>query len=1020
MAEPDKPEWLECVVCCEEINPAKTLRLPCKHCYHGQCMIDWAQQHAGQEITCPQCRAPLSKDTLQELQKPLSYFDMILLPIMLLVMVLETITGYVVMGWQCIRHWVLQIQRVCSRTLVFLDVTARATLAVLSCFLNGLYAYMMILCDAMLAKLCFSMHAAKLMWNKALTQATCCAKVLRSWVRACRVAISFSASRALLRLVVASHCIHNAVAPACTHACDNLQCASLRVFQALRSTLSGCHQAAFEIAHYVVEILTRLCGWGHAAVNALFQVVTRHVVAPFFRAAWEALCSIFSWGKWMVINIVHLIEVLVCAPAREVARMLRHTCQNICRIVCSFTFWAGRVLSAATQATSAFVGTFLLHVQLAASRLWQPVIMMSAWMHKQAVIAASYAKYSWHSVNRSVCLVCTHACGSLHDAGSEMLFMGCQVTEEMAHRSIDLITFCRTQVCDKAFAVFQVMQAICGMMAPICCRMWNRLGVAAQASSRFLCPYIADLGTLFCSATHAISAWGHHIMIETADQLIEVITRCHRQACGAATAVVQTMFYGWQNIHYVVSRICVRSWTLAMQALLFFVQTTQVGVIMIHQYFIAEGTWIRVALQSAARAIAKVGFFVMKAFWFLVRGILEILRTIATTLYNIVYRPRCSVCKTGQAKLRSLCFTCVVDHLVPRCSQCARGWCKIQTRCLSCSIDHYFDNPRCCVCQRGFKKLGAHCVTCFLDSFVGRCAVCHRGFRKLGCRCFTCFADSFWSRCNVCAHGYSKIGTRCFTCCKDHAIEFLRNPPRCAVCSRGHAKLGSLCFTCFADCFHKRCAVCQRGYRKLGTLCVTCYVDQFNSRCDMCHRGYAKIGQRCFTCFRLHLTDFPRCGVCSRGYAKIETRCFKCFKEDYPRCGVCQRGYAKIGSRCFRCFKDHFTDFARCGVCNHGYAKIGTRCFTCYRERYPRCGVCQRGYAKIGTRCFGCFKQYLTDFPRCGVCHRGYAKIGTRCSGCFKQHLTNFPRCGVCQRGYAKIGTRCFGCFKEHVRARLQ
>lgn len=1000
MAEPDKPEWIECVVCCEEINPAKTLRLPCKHCYHAQCMIDWAQQHAGQEITCPQCRAPLSKETLQELQKPLSYFDMILLPIMLLVMMFETIPGYVAMGWQRIRQLVLQIRTACSRIFVFFDVWARATLAVLASFLNELHTYMTIFGDAVLAKLRFSMHAAKRMWDRALTQATCCAEVLSSWVHTCRDAISFSVARALLHLAVASCCIHNAVAPACTRVCDTLQYARLRVFQALRSALSGCRQVAIEIAHYVAEIVTGWCGRGHAAVSALFLVVTRHVVTPFSRAAQEALCSTFSWGKWMLISIVHLIEVIFCwckqaayAPACAVFRMLRHTCPNICRITCLFKSWVGCVRSAATQATLAFVRTFLLHMQLAASTMWQAVIMTSAWVHRHAVTAGDYAELLWHSIHRPVCLVCRHVRGSLHDAGSEILSVGCQVTKEMERRSTEIITFCRTQVCDKVFAVFHdMMQTICGIMVPICRRMWQMLCVAAQATSRFCWPYIADLGTLVRSAMHAIFAWGHHIVIQTADQMSEVIFRWQRQACGAASAVVQIMFNGWQSLHYVVSLICVRSLTLAKQALLSFFREALAIVVSSYQYISAEGTWIRVALQSAARAIKKLGDFTIRALWFLAKGILEILRTIATTLYNIVYRPRCSVCKTGQAKLRSLCFTCVVDHLVPRCSQCARGWCKFQTRCLSCSIDHYFDNPRCCVCQRGFKKLGSHCVTCFLDRTFSRCDVCHRGFQKLGCRCFTCIADSLWSRCNVCSRGYCKIGTRCLTCSKDHVIESLRNPPCCAVCSRGHAKLGSLCFTCFADCFHKRCVVCQRGYRKFGGLCVTCYVDQFKSRCDMCHRGYAKIGKRCFTCCKQH----------------------------YPRCGVCQRGYAKIGSRCFSCFKDHLTDFARCGVCNRGCAKIGTRCFTCYKEHYPRCGVCQRGYAKIGARCFGCFKHHLLNFPRCGVCQRGYAKIGTRCFGCFKQHLTNFPRCGVCQRGYAKVGTRCMTCFKEHVRARLR
>lgn len=886
---------------------------------------------------------------------------------------------------------------------MFLDVRARAIFAVLYSFLNKLHEHMVIFGDAVLAKLRFSLHAAKRMWDRALTQAACCAGALSSWLHTCRVAISFSMTCTILRLLVASLFISNTVDPVCAHVLDVLQCASLRVFQALRSTLSGCFQVTVEKARHVVETLTRWCCQGCVAVRALFQEM-RHVVAPsctyvcrsLHGAAQNALRGTLSLSNRMMTSVAHLIEVLVCWCKQT----CRQTYRSISRIAFSCTFWVWHSLRAATQATSAFSRTCLSLVRRAASTLWQHCNIIFGWIDKQAATAGIYADFLWHSISSSVCLACTHVHGSLHDAWLQILSAGSRVMKEVTHHLIEFITFWHRQCRDTVLAVVQmssyVGQNICGIMSPTCSRMWHRLGAATRATFCFLRLHAVDVGTLVCFAMRSTFACGHHMMTETANQAIRVITHWCRKANGAAITMIQMMPHVWQSICYTMAPIRVKSFDFATQVLLSFARNLQIVVNMLCRYFSTMSIHTlqiaKVALQLASRKLVQMGHFIMKALWFLARGVLEVLRCIATTFYNIVYRPRCSVCKTGQAKLRSLCFTCVVDHLVPRCSQCARGWCKIQTRCFSCFIDYYFDNPRCCICRQGFRKLGSHCVTCFLDRHVSRCAVCHRGFQKLGCRCFTCFADSFWSRCNVCRRGYAKIGTKCFKCSKDHVMEYLSNPPRCAVCSRGFAKVGALCLTCFADCFRKRCAACQRGYRKLGSLCVTCYLDQFYSRCDTCHRGYAKIGKHCFKCFRLHLIDLPRCGVCARGYAKFGTRCFTCFKEHYPRCGVCNRGYAKIGSRCFRCSKDHLTDFSRCGVCNRGYAKIGTRCFTCFKEHYPRCGVCHRGYAKIGTRCFGCWKQ----------------------------HITNFPRCGVCQRGYAKVGTRCIACFKENVRARLR
>eukprot|EP01129_Flabellula_baltica_P012529 TRINITY_DN5663_c0_g1_i1.p1 TRINITY_DN5663_c0_g1~~TRINITY_DN5663_c0_g1_i1.p1 ORF type:complete len:343 (+),score=29.51 TRINITY_DN5663_c0_g1_i1:24-1052(+) len=71
-----------CLICLETTSTGDALRLPCTHVYHINCLNDWSEQLDGDDVTCPTCRAPISKEIMQELQRPLSISDMILLPIM--------------------------------------------------------------------------------------------------------------------------------------------------------------------------------------------------------------------------------------------------------------------------------------------------------------------------------------------------------------------------------------------------------------------------------------------------------------------------------------------------------------------------------------------------------------------------------------------------------------------------------------------------------------------------------------------------------------------------------------------------------------------------------------------------------------------------------------------------------------------------------------------------------------------------------------------------------------------------
>ena len=60
----------ECAICFEEVDPAKTVKLPCKHCYHGPCLQAWADRSTGgAALTCPQCRAPCPQAVFAELRR---------------------------------------------------------------------------------------------------------------------------------------------------------------------------------------------------------------------------------------------------------------------------------------------------------------------------------------------------------------------------------------------------------------------------------------------------------------------------------------------------------------------------------------------------------------------------------------------------------------------------------------------------------------------------------------------------------------------------------------------------------------------------------------------------------------------------------------------------------------------------------------------------------------------------------------------------------------------------------------
>ncbi|KAH8742983.1 hypothetical protein F5883DRAFT_50461 [Diaporthe sp. PMI_573] len=53
----DSPK-VECTICIDEMNLGDEVTvLPCKHWFHGECVVLWLKEHN----TCPICRTPIEK-----------------------------------------------------------------------------------------------------------------------------------------------------------------------------------------------------------------------------------------------------------------------------------------------------------------------------------------------------------------------------------------------------------------------------------------------------------------------------------------------------------------------------------------------------------------------------------------------------------------------------------------------------------------------------------------------------------------------------------------------------------------------------------------------------------------------------------------------------------------------------------------------------------------------------------------------------------------------------------------------
>jgi len=895
----ERLEREECAVCCEDVDPSMLLRLPCKHCYHAPCMNRWALQHAGREVTCPQCREPVSQQLLQELQRPLSWVDMMVLPIMLIVMVLESLHGYLQTGYLHVSSWI-------SDLAAFFQGGSSCTLEMLQVASNATHTRILVVVQVVLQLMGDTWNSIQ----RALTP-VCCA------FRDCMCAGLQKVSHVLATV---SQVCANGVAffdRACSRVASSLCSASTSVCK--------LSDAALDI---FLDISTRVACHSSQMAARMSCFIQRGILSVWGRFV-EYACTVL--GKMLYAWTVGLDEL--GHVSTTAAKSLKALCAAGWQPLVAAAQHFYNALSVAMRCLWQSVQPTLTSISATSRRCLRAA---SCGILHALTIAHQGSARTWHRMQPTLTWVCASSSDHLHAALRNVRNALCSVLEQCGHASMTVVRSVKTGS--------------------------TMLCAQALSASERACSHLSALSAVVQSLLPSADSFWSAILrvvapLETCSRAVISAVKC---GLNTGSAACNMAFGACHGIRRLLAPSLEKLWDQS-KALM------NSSLVMLHANIVLPlGQVVSYIAQLVSRCFVGCFMFLWKVVCFIASSILDILITLRMTAHNVVYHPRCSVCERGCAKVRSLCFTCVGDHLVPRCSDCGKGWCKLQSRCLSCIVDHHFQSPRCGECAQGFKKIGPNCFTCALDKVCSRCAVCQQGYSKLG-------------------------GSRCFTCLCRPMIDYWRAPPRCVVCSRGYQKVGTSCFTCLADHAWNRCTTCQRGYAKVGT--------------------------RCFTCFKAHVTDYPRCGVCERGYAKIGTRCFTCVKAtlltDYPKCGVCERGYAKIGTRCFTCFKTTLlTDYPRCGVCEMGYAKVGTRCFTCLKAHltdYPRCGVCQLGYAKVGSRCFTCLKAHLADYQRCGMCQVGYAKIGQCCFKCFKAQLTSL-RCGICQRGYAKVGARCLTC----------
>eukprot|EP00457_Paulinella_chromatophora_P000726 gb/GEZN01000726.1/.p1 GENE.gb/GEZN01000726.1/~~gb/GEZN01000726.1/.p1 ORF type:complete len:1170 (+),score=92.22 gb/GEZN01000726.1/:58-3567(+) len=1073
-----KEEKAECAICYDDVDHHIALTLPCKHRFHPVCVNDWARQNAGQEMTCPQCRAAVSQQVLQDIQKPIGWLDMLVLPVMLAVMLIQAVCENTQAGVQAfckaIKAYLVQkfhqittaIRRLPHEVIVVfktcLQLLTRIVVAMFRCIsvaLKKVVARLYTMALSAKSSLDLCLMAAQALWRR--LQKLC----RKLWVGLRKLARNLLETflwitepvGAKLTVVVSTAKFYLACfGRALDRSLDSLstiarlcflrsvhafQLCSIRVFDFLCRIFRTVRETVSVMCHSVTVSLNRLAAFlavtYHTAVRTLVAALVRahhiaaRVAAHVTALAWPpvqktlakfmAVCRL-AWVKCGV--IWSSLVTVVCGTWESMAAAGRRVvCEACVRMAAGANKTAER-LREITKQTQQLLSQFLswivfrirlVHTVVTAHAKTAFFYSQQAW--RDLVLCLLTLLVRFFRLSRFIANIVIRQCRYTANIVTENVhrFIANIVTENV-HRFFRLSRYTANIVTEN---VHLFVRALADTFAQLCKRvencnvqLWMSVENVAHVVAKCIEKVVAwalrripvklfeekfkslarftgkvahlvtgkmnDLTKIFEKVVKATKAmiWGcleavgefverrgqvvWNLLTKISARFSHLLQAVFRKLCNGLQSVNSKLWQGvrivfglfqavfrklcnglqavnsklWQGARIVfgflwtlenylgwsmdcLTHCLADTWLFCSKQMSVLTEKLLCGLLEIVRF---GGKIILQILCFGGKSLALF----LSALWVTVNLVLS---TLYITVCNVVYRPRCAVCKRGAAKLRTLCFTCVGDHLVPRCYDCGRGWCKIGSRCFTCFKDYIW--PRCSVCRRGHVKLKQRCWTCLVDLVIPRCSVCGRGWQKLRARCLTCLVDLFIHRCSVCGRGWNKIGSHCFTCYRNHCLSLLSHLsshlyrslrkecmdvvgrlvlrctfPKCVVCHRGYGKVQGLCWTCLVDVYHKRCSDCKRGWSKIGSLCTRCYLSRAFPPCGKCNRGCAKIRMRCFTCYKQYLLHPPPCFVCHVGCAKIAGRCFRCYSKsilDPPKCRFCLRGFQKVGDRCFSC-----------------------------------------------------------------------------------------------------------------------
>eukprot|EP00929_Paragymnodinium_shiwhaense_P063089 TRINITY_DN3153_c0_g1_i4.p1 TRINITY_DN3153_c0_g1~~TRINITY_DN3153_c0_g1_i4.p1 ORF type:complete len:841 (+),score=71.75 TRINITY_DN3153_c0_g1_i4:262-2523(+) len=736
-------------------------------------MNDWAQQHTGRDVTCPQCRAPVSQAILQELQRPLGLTDMLMLPLLFLAMMLESSYTFLMTAYGTLKTWLGRAKDASLHVLEAASQGLRTACRVAAAEVGKLWQFCLRVAGTIDTQI---RHYQNLIYTH-----TWCA--VAATQRALRTALSALLDAAqvvtrpiqMLGLWISERTVAISSATASS------------VWAGLQTTWRSTAAVVSAVWSHLVAVSSATATFAWAGVQttwrstaAIVSAMWNHVVAVAGRAA----CVLWPSG--------HIVFDLIMRFARILREVSDRTYEAWlwCYRQAS-DFWCGmlnamapiyscacRVVSSATRGVSRVVGR-VWQACKGSGACWQRFASACSWARYYTTVkffAAVLAMLHLLEVLRVLFLA---VCKRIHHwflIAKDHISHAVDRLLDAAAWLLDSTLACTTKpIVTAALWSVEGAQKFWRVVDPILSPVWQVFAEQLLAILHALEQAAASLWKLtqrisLAICNQAVRAW--QAAARAVSTVVEVICRIWRAACDQMLKAWQVAARAVATVLEVICRTwraacdkVLRAWNAVQQAIADFVESVRqlvlAGCMRMMAFLSRMTTWVSRSLVCLLRVLSRCLWTCLCSVAY---AIWQFLVTLFLTLRNIVYRPRCTVCERGCAKLRTLCFTCVGDHLVPRCSTCGVGWCKVGPRCFSCLVDYLFELPRCQVCTRGFKKIGSRCATCFVDQFRNRCAICQQGYRKLGSLCFTCQADCHLCRCAGCEQGYRKIGTRCLSC----------------------------------------------------------------------------------------------------------------------------------------------------------------------------------------------------------------------------------------------------------------